>query len=242
MTCPRCAAPLPPNSLFCNRCGNKMSPNEAPPSGNAARWVIVVAGAVLVTGVMGSLLASGALDGYLSELDDSKPYIVPSTPEKPLQPTSGAAAQPSSSPSTKSPPSSGPAPKANPTPTPTAFTVNLDSNPQGATVVELDGTAIGQTPTSVVLPATTIVEFSLNGFDDTCRFELSAKIKDQTIKCNFKKPSPNQDSVKPVNTPPPSSAPSKKKEVNDESIPPVKKTPPSSAPAKKKTPSSAPSE
>jgi hypothetical protein len=99
-------------------------------------------------------------------------------------------------------------------------------------VQELDGTAIGQTPTSVVLPATTIVEFSIAGFDDTCRYELSSKLRDQTIKCNFKKPSAgaNPDS-KPPKEKPPASGPSKK--TNTEKIVPKEKPkPPSSGPSR----------
>jgi hypothetical protein len=226
MTCPRCTAPLPPNSLFCNRCGTKTNPNEAPANANSGRWLIIVAGAILVTGVMGSVLASGALDGYIFA-DENKP--------KP--PSSGTTPTPSSSPSTKSPPSTGP--KVQPTPVDgAAFTINLDSNPQGATITEVDGTVIGQTPTSVVLPSTTIVEFTLGGFDDNCRFELSNKLKDQTVKCTFRKLSAggNPDAIK-ANTPP-SSGPSPKKPVNEDSLP-IKKTP-SSSPSKKK-PSSNPS-
>ena len=230
MTCTRCAAPLPPNSLFCNRCGTKTSPNEAPPNANSGRWLIVVAGAILVTGVGGAVLASGALDSYIFA-EENKIYSL----EKPSAPSSGAAPTPSSSPSPKSPPNSGPKVQPSP-PEATAFTINLDSNPQGATITETDGTAIGQTPTSVVLPATTIVEFTLDGFDDSCRFELSNKLKDQTVKCTFRKPSAggNPDAIKAIKAP--ASAPSQKKSTNDNTLP----KPPSSGPSKKK-PASNPS-
>jgi hypothetical protein len=227
MTCPRCAAPLPPDSLFCNRCGTKTTPSEAPPPANSGRWLVIVAGAVLVTGVMGAVLASGSLDGYISALDNEKPYTPP-----PPAPSSGPAPQPASSPRPQSPPSSGPAAPLIP-PNSTAFTVNLDSTPQGATITDQDGAAIGQTPTSVVLPTTTIVEFTLSGFSDTCRFELSSKLKNQTIKCTFRKPSPggNPDSLKPTVTPP-SSAPTPKKPANNDAAP-NNKPPPSNPPKKK---------
>lgn len=236
MVCSHCSSPLPPNSLFCNRCGAKLSAEPPPPSGGAGRWVVVVAGAVLFTGALGSVLASGVLDQYIAKLEPDDAGLVSQDTPQPVSPqsappTSGKTATPASgtidSPPTSGPvgsqPSSGPAPTENtpgdPSPTPNtpppanAFTISLDSKPQGATVKDRDGVNLGQTPTSVVLPGDTIVELAHPDFEDTCRFALSSKLKDQTLKCSFRKPKPgaptNPESVTPP-TKTPTSSPSAK--------------------------------
>jgi hypothetical protein len=236
MNCSRCKAAIPAQSTFCNHCGAKQFPDE--PQNNGGRWVVVVAGAVLATGVLSAVLASGALDGYLDAFD-KKPGSnaqVPTSGEAPVSGTPSSSPASGATPKVEVQPSSGKV-----TPSGSAFTIQLESDPPGATVKDLEGTAIGQTPATVILPATTIVEFSLGGYDDTCRYELSSKLRDQTVKCKFKKKSAaNPDSITPENTP--SSGPTQK--TGAEKVP-SKKTPSSGPtndkPPVKKTPSSGPS-
>lgn len=108
MKCPNCAASPPPGSAFCNSCGARLLRT---PEGKPGKWIAVVAGAVLFTGVLGVVLASGVLDPVL--LEPNEEAIARAKGSLPAG--GGAASGPSAPPTaasapSNSPPASGPAP------------------------------------------------------------------------------------------------------------------------------------